>query len=370
MNKANHNTCPNRDQARFTLSQPGGEELSRSALAAYLAGKPLARFLPVMGLLALAGCVAAPDGGPDQPDTLSEYDPEESALPQAPEASRPAARPSSVPAEPEAASSDLATFAAEHRRTLLGDEVYVVEGDLVFDDPLSAHAYLQTLRPQQKSIVNLTPAGKRDVRADADPSTPVYDFTYCFESGAWGGTVDTDGNGRPDDFDGDGRADLMPTIASVRVGLEAGMRAWEGVANVRFVYASGSDGASCATSGVSFRIALDATSSCTATGPFPSRSRQALTIPRCGLDELLAMHELGHTIGFRHEHIHSGATPRCSEGDSSYEQLFTEYDGQSAMVYANCTTGSFIGGFRVSRLDGMGARILYGNPLWWWGAQL
>ena len=38
---ANHNTCPNRDQARFTLSQPGGEEMYRTALAAYLAGKPL-----------------------------------------------------------------------------------------------------------------------------------------------------------------------------------------------------------------------------------------------------------------------------------------------------------------------------------------
>jgi hypothetical protein len=40
-NVANHNTCPNKDQARFQLSQPGGAEMYRTALAAYLAGKPL-----------------------------------------------------------------------------------------------------------------------------------------------------------------------------------------------------------------------------------------------------------------------------------------------------------------------------------------
>jgi hypothetical protein len=329
------------------------------------------RFAPALGLLALTGCVAAAaESGPDQPDPLAEYDAEDS-LPSDPLEQAQAASPTAgAPAGEPTRLSDLATFADEHRRSLLGDEVYVVEEDMVFDDPLSARAYLDTLGPQQKSIVNLTGAGKRDVRADTDPSTPLYEFTYCFESAAWGGTVDLDRNGRADDFDGDGYADVMPTIADVRVGLEAGMRAWEGVGNVRFVYASASDGAGCAKSGVSFRIALDATSACTATGPFPSRARQALTVPRCGLGELLAIHELGHTIGFRHEHIHSGATPRCGEGDSSYEQLFADYDGQSAMVYANCTKGSFIGGFRVSRMDGMGARILYGNPQWWWGAEL
>jgi hypothetical protein len=252
------------------------------------------------------------------------------------------------------------------RVELLGRSVFIVEDDMVFESKESVDDYFRSPTSKNtKSIVNLTSSGSRDVRADRDPSTTVNEVPYCFSSGPWGSTVDLDSNGIPDDFNADGIPDTMPSIAQIKPGLEAGIRAWEGVANVRFLYDQANDGVPCASASVSFRVALNPSSPGTANGPFPSSSVQAFLIPRSGLSETLAIHELGHTLGFRHEHIHSGASPRCLES-ADYEQLFAEFDPQSAMLYDNCTVNKFIAGFRVSRLDGMGARILYGNPHWWY----
>jgi hypothetical protein len=86
-----------------------------------------------------------------------------------------------------------------------------------------------------------------------------------------------------------------------------------------------------------------------------------------GITRLLAIHELGHTIGLRHEHINPAATPFCSEGDTHY-RILTSFDTLSCMKYANCMTGNGINGTEISALDGLGTRSLYGAPARWFPA--
>jgi hypothetical protein len=66
-------------------------------------------------------------------------------------------------------------------------------------------------------------------------------------------------------------------------------------------------------------------------------------------------HELGHTIGFRHEHIWIGCT---SEGTANARQV-TVYDQTSVMHYPQCRTPAG-GGYAISALDYSGAALLYG----------
>jgi hypothetical protein len=68
-------------------------------------------------------------------------------------------------------------------------------------------------------------------------------------------------------------------------------------------------------------------------------------------------HELGHTFGFRHEHIL--LNPSCTgELATDYRQI-TDYDVDSVMHYPQCRP-SGTGGYRQSYLDYLGGNLLYG----------
>ncbi|WP_314225084.1 zinc metalloprotease [Streptomyces zaehneri] len=72
-------------------------------------------------------------------------------------------------------------------------------------------------------------------------------------------------------------------------------------------------------------------------------------------------HELGHAIGFRHEHIRSGAPAICPDEPTDGTVDLTQYDPQSVMHY-------FCGGvgspeLAISELDRVGAQSVYGPPL-------
>lgn len=72
-------------------------------------------------------------------------------------------------------------------------------------------------------------------------------------------------------------------------------------------------------------------------------------------------HELGHVLGFRHEHIRSGAPAVCPHESLQDTVDLTAYDPQSCMHYFCGGVGSKQ--LRITPLDRDGAQELYGPPL-------
>jgi hypothetical protein len=72
-------------------------------------------------------------------------------------------------------------------------------------------------------------------------------------------------------------------------------------------------------------------------------------------------HELGHTLGFRHEHISSGAPPDCRKEPRDGAIDLTRYDPRSVMHYFCGGVGSK--DLTITDFDREGARKLYGPPV-------
>ena len=80
-----------------------------------------------------------------------------------------------------------------------------------------------------------------------------------------------------------------------------------------------------------------------------------------GYDKVgVTRHELGHVLGFRHEHIRSGAPPACPYEDPSDTIELTDYDPKSVMHYFCGGVGSR--NMAITALDRQGAQTVYGKP--------
>lgn len=72
-------------------------------------------------------------------------------------------------------------------------------------------------------------------------------------------------------------------------------------------------------------------------------------------------HELGHILGFRHEHIRSGAPAICPDESTTGTIDLTPYDPQSVMHYFCGGVGSL--SLAITALDRTGSQLVYGPPL-------
>ncbi|NMO20436.1 matrixin family metalloprotease [Pyxidicoccus fallax] len=155
--------------------------------------------------------------------------------------------------------------------------------------------------------------------------------------------------------------------AAVVAAMADAANAWGSVAAVRFVHRRELDGnCNTAQNGVVFDVRPVSGASYMARAFFPGDPRSArsvlidssaftTTIPNLTLTGILR-HELGHTLGFRHEHTRPQAGT-CFE-DSNWEAL-TDYDSSSVMHYPQCNgTGDW--SLTLTNLDIEGARALYG----------
>jgi hypothetical protein len=216
--------------------------------------------------------------------------------------------------------------------------VYIVDGDTPIVDDKALYEFWET---QQQGALIVNRVGQND---DKWTDAQKLNLTYCVSNNF-----------------GSNKAAV---IAALKKATET--IGWETMANVNFTYVPTED-ANCTTSNtnVLFPVKMVNNQPYLARAFFPST-------PKSGRDVLVDSssfgptgwdlsailgHELGHTLGFRHEHTRPEAGT-CFE-DNSWRPL-TPYDSKSIMHYPQCNGGS--NDLAWSASDKTGATSLYGAP--------
>ncbi len=147
--------------------------------------------------------------------------------------------------------------------------------------------------------------------------------------------------------------------------MNTAVSAWEGAGRINFVHVSSQD-SSCTSrnNNVVFDVSpVNVRGQYLARAFFPNSSRRSRNVlidnssfqaGAPGLDGILR-HELGHTLGFRHEHTRPEA--RACYEDNAWRAL-TPYDSSSVMHYPQCN-GTNTWNLTLTTLDKQGAAILY-----------
>lgn len=174
-------------------------------------------------------------------------------------------------------------------------------------------------------------------------SSAAANITYCVSSSSFGSRYSTVVNA-----------------------MNSATATWEGTARVNFVHNSAQDGnCTASNTNVVFDVRQTSTTSYLARAFFPSNSRSArnVLISTSAFGSIspytlagILRHELGHTLGFRHEHTRPEAGGVCFE-DNSWRAL-TSYDRFSVMHYPQCNGGN-TGDLNLTTSDRNGARALY-----------
>jgi hypothetical protein len=156
--------------------------------------------------------------------------------------------------------------------------------------------------------------------------------------------------------------------AEVVQAMDSATGAWESAANVNFVHLGAQDSSCTArNNNVVFDVRPVSSGQYLARAFFPNSSRRNRNILVDNTAFLygnapsvtgVLRHELGHTIGFRHEHTRPEAGT-CFE-DNQWRVL-TPYDSDSVMHYPQCNgTGNW--SLTLTNSDKSGAASLYGAP--------
>jgi hypothetical protein len=140
---------------------------------------------------------------------------------------------------------------------------------------------------------------------------------------------------------------------------------WAAAGNISFQYVPAQDG-NCTNrnNNVTFNVKSVCRGQYLASAFFPSYARRSreLSVDCTAFGNIapwtlagIMRHELGHTIGFRHEHVRAPGNP-CPEG-GSFEGL-TPYDSDSVMHYPQCQ-GTQGGDLVLTASDRAGAAVAY-----------
>lgn len=243
---------------------------------------------------------------------------------------------------PEAVEEKVPTF-EEFAAQAIKDEgdVYVVNGD----EAVEGLAGLRQYYDNAVAGTGASEGGLAVYYSGGDikwSSTQKMNLTYCVSSSSFG--------------------TRYSTVVSA---MNSAAAAWEATASVNFIHSSSYD-SNCTASqtGVLFDVRQTTDTSYLARAFFPNYARSSRnilistsafgTISPWTLTGVLR-HELGHVLGFRHEHTRLTSTG-CYE-DSAWRAL-TSYDSSSVMHYPQCN-GTQTGDLVLTSLDQSGARALY-----------
>jgi hypothetical protein len=219
--------------------------------------------------------------------------------------------------------------------------VYIVDGDRPITSELALRRFCEGLQQGALAVDTIGVGGPDDVWDD----TTKLDLTYCVDDG----------------FGGNKPA-VLDALAQATTGV-----GWETMANVHFDYVASEDGnCNIANVNVLFDIRPVFGQPYLARSFFPSFPRvySELLIDSSSFNPSLTWplahivgHELGHVLGFRHEHTRPEAGV-CFE-DNEWRAL-TPYDSASIMHYPQCHGTST--DLNWTDLDAQGAAALYGPP--------
>jgi hypothetical protein len=217
---------------------------------------------------------------------------------------------------------------------------YLVDGDIPLSDEKELREYYDSWSDSKNALTVAQVFGTDDIW----PFSGRFDLTYCIGSST--GTHK----------------------AAVQTALDAATRSWGDIVGIRFTYLPSEDANCTATNAnVLFDVQEVPDDGFFASSFFPDDTRDArhlsirptaYTTTAGGRDfEGIMRHELGHTLGFRHEHI--WLTPTCTGESTDNAREVTPYDVNSVMHYPQCRP-SGTGGYRQTTMDYEGAISLYG----------